>query len=120
MKQIVSTNPAQTRSSLSPLAGAAVPAAKTADYTVLATDNVIVLDGTSATVTATLPAVADLTEPEVFTFICLDKTNAVVIDGNAAETINGAATYTFATAYDTIVIMLVNGEWVVVSEVLNA
>jgi len=53
---------------------------KVADYSALATDYTIVADGSSATVTVTLPA--SPTSGQIFNIACLDSTNAVTIDFN--------------------------------------
>jgi hypothetical protein len=59
-------------------------------YTVTASDYVVILTN-SATKTVNLPAVATTQPGRVYQFICTN-TGAATIDGNASETINGAAT----------------------------
>lgn len=67
--------------------------AKTASYTVTATDRggLIRFSGLAADVTLTLPAVSGLAGFKI-TFANLDSTYGVTVDGNAAETIDGYTT----------------------------
>lgn len=67
--------------------------AKTANYTVAATDRggLIRFSGLSADVTLTLPAVSGLAGFKV-TFVNLDTTYGVTVDGNGTETIDGFTT----------------------------
>ena len=66
---------------------------KTASYTVTANDGVIECDATSAAITLTLPAVASATPGATYTLKKTDSSaNAVMFDGNASETIDGATT----------------------------
>lgn len=76
---------------------------KSANYTIVAGDlgKVINVDATSGAITLTLTAAATLGDG----FWCYvrkadSSANGVVIDPNAAETVNGAATATLSTQYD--------------------
>ena len=65
---------------------------KTGAYTLTAGDFVVLADATSAGFTLTLPTAASITG-RLYHIKKIDASaNAVVIDGNAAETIDGAAT----------------------------
>lgn len=78
-------------------------AAKTADYTVTTADigKTITVDATSAAVTVTLPTVASAADGFVVTIKRIDaSTNAVTIDGNGSETIDGATTLVLSTQYE--------------------
>lgn len=71
--------------------------AVTATTTATATDYVLLCDPATGAITVNLPAVAT-TEPGRPYFIrTTGTTNAVTIDGNAAETIDGAATKVLAS-----------------------
>lgn len=68
------------------------PLSKTADYTVALADGVVLVDATSAPVTITLPTAASASR-RTFIVKKVDATaNAVTIDPNGAETIDGLAT----------------------------
>jgi hypothetical protein len=65
---------------------------KTATYTATLDDTVILVDATGGAVTINLPAAATATD-HVYTVKKVDASaNAVTLDGNGAETIDGAAT----------------------------
>jgi hypothetical protein len=87
--------------------------AKTANYTATASDYAILVNTTTggADVTITLPAAAAVPGR---TYI-IKKVDAsvynVIIDGNAAETIDGAATFTFNTQYQAITVVCDGTEW---------
>lgn len=71
---------------------------KTADYTVLVSDGIVLVDATSGPVTITLYTA---TETKHTPFIAVKKIdasgNAVTIDGAGAETIDGATTISLTT-----------------------
>ncbi len=80
--------------------------AKTASYTVTANDGVIECDATSAAITLTLPAVASATPGATYTLKKTDSSgNAVIWDGNASETIDGALTVSTTTQWASITII---------------
>lgn len=80
-------------------------AAKTADYTVTSSDSFVSCDATGGTVTLTLPTAASISGRN-YTFKKIDSSaNACVIDGNAAETIDGAATYVIAQQNDAVTVI---------------
>ena len=80
--------------------------AKTASYTVTANDGVIECDATSAAITLTLPAVASATPGATYTLKKTDSSgNAVIWDGNASETIDGATTVQTTTQWASITVM---------------
>lgn len=82
-------------------------------------DNTKVLtkcDTTSGSITATLPAAA-LSSGLRLTFIKTDSSaNSLIIDGNAAETINGAATWTSAGQYSSITVICDGTGWFIESQ----
>jgi hypothetical protein len=87
---------------------------KSADYTATATDYVLLVDATSAAVTITLPAVAT-SAGLVYVIKKIDAANNVVIDGNAAETIDGAATVTLSAQWQSKMIACDGTAWFVIS-----
>lgn len=74
----------------------------TTTYTVDRTDSTVFCDATSAAFTVTLPPAAAC---KGFT-VTIKKTdasaNAVTVEGNASETIDGAANVSLADQYDTV------------------
>lgn len=100
-------------------APATVAAAKTAAYTVLNTDRLILADTSGGAFSVTLPPVATA-EGQIVTFKNVGTgTNALTIDGDGSETIDGGATLaTMDAQYDTITLMAGPSEWHVISSVL--
>lgn len=85
-------------------------------YSVLDVDHIILVDTSTAVVTVNLPAVASSEGREI---IVKDKTGDaatynVTIDGNAAENIDGAATLTLVTAYQSITLYCDGTEWLII------
>lgn len=77
----------------------------TASETVEVADDVILADATAGAVTITLPLAAE-SKGRVLTIIKKDSSvNAVTVDGNGAETINGAATQSLAARYDKVTVI---------------
>jgi hypothetical protein len=75
-------------------------AAKTADYTLTLNDHAATFDATAAARTATLPALSTVTAGQEYIVIKIDSSaNALTLDGNAAETINGAANISTTTQW---------------------
>jgi len=71
---------------------------KTASYTAAITDQLAVLDSTSGALTVTLPAAASSTNATLW-FLVKANANTITIDGNAAETIDGATTLVLKNKY---------------------
>lgn len=73
------------------------------------------VDATGGPVTITLP-VANGNEGRQIAIKKVDASvNAVTVDGHAAETIDGAATFSLPTQYDTVVIYCNGSGWDVIS-----
>jgi len=90
------------------------PADKTADYTVLSSDDnaVISMDASGGAKTFNLPAVATTSTGFVVVLRKSDSSsNAVTIDGNGAETINGATTLTLGVQYAAAVLINTGSVW---------
>lgn len=74
-------------------------ATKTSAYTALSTDHTILCDATTAAFSVTLPS-ASTSSGRVFVVVKTDSSgNAITIDPNASETINGSTTTTVTTQY---------------------
>ena len=80
--------------------------AKTVNYTVTANDGVIECDATTGAITLTLPAVSGAVAGTTYTLKKTDSSaNAVIFDGNASETIDGATTVQTTTQWSSITII---------------
>lgn len=90
---------------------------KTGAYTAALTDDVIEGDTSGGAFSITLPAVATATG-KIFTFIRTGAgVNALTIDGNGAETIDGNATDARMDAqYDSVTIYCNGTEWFIIAE----
>jgi hypothetical protein len=85
---------------------------KTGAYT--ATDDDYVIDCTSGTFTVTLPASSGRTGRILI--IKNSGAGTITVDGNGAETIDGAATYSLAVQYATIQIISDGTNWKIISK----
>jgi hypothetical protein len=75
------------------------------------THQVVGVDATSGAKTIALPAAAGCTGQR-YDIIKIDSSaNAVTIDGNGAETINGAATYALSTQWSAITVISNGSSW---------
>jgi len=87
---------------------------KTAAYTAVAlTDTVILCDATTAAFTVTLPTAVGNSGKLFFVKKTDAGGNAVTIDGNGAETIDGAATKALAAQYDSVTIVSDGTNWMI-------
>ncbi len=85
--------------------------AKTAAYTLTDQDYFVECDATGAAFTVTLPA-AVLYKGKAFIIKKADASaNAVTIDGNGAETIDGAATVALAVQYESRTVLSNGVSW---------
>lgn len=83
----------------------------TATTTLTVSDDLLLADATSGAITVNLPAVASLPGRE-FTVKKIDSSaNAVTLDGNASETIDGSTTAALASQYDSVRISNDGSEW---------
>jgi hypothetical protein len=85
---------------------------KTGAYT--ATNDDYVIDCTSGTFTVTLPASSGRTGRILI--IKNSGAGTITVDGNASETIDGAATYSLAVQYATVQIMSDGTNWKIISK----
>lgn len=96
---------------------------KTANYTIVASDKgkMILCDATSGGFTITLLAAATAGNGYKLTVKKTDSSaNAITVDGNGLETIDGATTQTLAAQYDTIEIVCDGSNWRVIMKTVTA
>lgn len=74
----------------------------TAATTLGPTHDVLLVDATSGALTITLPAVSGSSERQYVVKKVDSSGNAVTVDGNASETIDGATTNVLSSQYDTV------------------
>lgn len=94
--------------------------AKSSDYTVTDTDNIRTIGMTTSSTdrTVTLPTAADNTN-RILTIKKVDSgTGKVTIDGEGAETIDGATTYILYLQYDAITLQCDGTGWFIVNKSL--
>jgi hypothetical protein len=83
---------------------------KSANYTVLNTDNVIQV--TSGSITLTLHAANDATRGNNPLWIKNSGTGTVTVDGAGSETIDGQLTFTLGQ-YDSFILVSTGTEWII-------
>ena len=83
------------------------------------THNIIVITASTTASEADLPPAAGVTG-RIYTIKAEDVTNAVTVDPNAAETIDGASLYTFTAADQAITIQSDGTGWIILSEIGTA
>lgn len=87
---------------------------KTAAYTITSADHTILCNATTAAFTVNLPAAAS-NSGRIFVIKKIDASpNAITIDGNAAETIDGATTQTLSTQWATLTIQSNGTSWFII------
>jgi len=82
-------------------------------YAVLLTDDVILGTSGAGGITATLPTAVGITG-KTYDIVKVDAgAGALTVDGNGAETINGAATYSLPNQWDTVTVISDGTNWIV-------
>ena len=84
---------------------------KTTTYTVQKSDRVILCDATGGVFTVTLPPAQDMWNKDIVIKKIDVSANAVTVDGDGAETIEGSATQSLASQYDAIHIISNGTAW---------
>lgn len=84
---------------------------KPADYTILDTDNIIEFDATGGAVTGTLPTAVGIAGKKLFIVKTDSSTNAVTIDGNLSEFINGNLTWQLISKNDGVKLRSNGANW---------
>lgn len=88
---------------------------KSTTYTILISDDIVFGDSSGGTFTFTLPTAVG-NDGKVITIKKIEASfNAITIDGNASETINGSATTTLNTDNETIKIVSDGSNWEILS-----
>lgn len=87
---------------------------KTAAYTATIYDDVILVDATAGAITITLPSATSSTGLRLTVKKADSSANAVTVDGNASETIDGATTKSLAAQWDKITVVCSGAAWYVV------
>lgn len=91
--------------------GVIEPTAKTANYTVTANDEMILGNATGGTITFSLPAITG-TQGKRYYFKKVDNSaNAVIVDPDASETIDGVSNYQLTNQYEGILIESDGSTW---------
>jgi hypothetical protein len=86
----------------------------TATGNVVSGDYLIIADATGGAITMALPPAA-LVPGRIYAFKRINSgANAVVIDPNASETIDGAATYTLSAQWNSVTIMSNGTAWFII------
>lgn len=90
---------------------------KSADYTLTSADDTVVFDTSGAARTATLPAAAS-NSGKIFTIKkdSNSNVNTLTIDGNGAETIDGATTYVLVAPNGYATIQSNGSNWVIIAK----
>ena len=85
-------------------------------YSILDTNGTILCDCTAGAITVNLPAVSGEDAGRTFTIKKIDASgNAVTVDGNASEVIDGATTQTLSAQWDFITIKTNGSAWYIVA-----
>jgi hypothetical protein len=85
---------------------------KTADYTATTSDSLIIADGTSNTVTITLPTAVGITG-RLYRIKCVDDTYQVDVSTTSSQTIDGSLTKTLAQ-WDCLNVISNGSDWMVI------
>jgi hypothetical protein len=86
----------------------------TATGAALATDYLLLVDATSAAVTVNLPAVADANGSLIVVKKVDASVNAVTIDADGTETIDGATTQSLTSQWDALTLACDGSDWYIV------
>ena len=102
------------RNALHSAMGVSAYSSKTTNYTALESDETLDVDATAGAVTITLPAVATTRVGKRYTVRKVDtSTNAVIVDGNASETIDGDTTQILFTQYTSLTLVNTGTAWLI-------
>ncbi len=82
-----------------------------ANLSVAEAGTIQVINTTSGSITMTLPDATTVDNGTWYTFLKLVAANSMIIDGYAAQLVNGAANITDATAYAKYTVMAYEGNW---------
>ncbi len=106
-------NAADIQNFLASVMGVIAWVSKTANYTLTESDHYVSVDATAGAVTITLPASASTRVGKRYTVNKIDAGgNAVTVDGNGAETIEGSANVSLATQWSKVTVVNNGTSWV--------
>jgi len=89
--------------------------AVTATATLATTDWMLTADATGGAITVNLPAVSGIADGYTFLVVRLNSgANAVTLDGNGSETINGATTFALSSQYAYAWVVKVSTGWIII------
>lgn len=88
---------------------------KTTTYTATADETVILASSSGGPWTLTLPAAASFTNKDLLIKKTDSSLNAITIDGNGSETIDGATTTTLNTQYESVRIVCDGSNWFIMA-----
>jgi hypothetical protein len=86
----------------------------TSAYTVSLNDAFVPVNATSGAITVTLPKVAECKGKMIVIKKTDASANAVTVDGNGSETIDGATTNALSSQYDSVSLMSDGTQWLIV------
>ena len=93
---------------------------KTAAYTATSGDDVIAGDTSGAAFSITLPPAGNVTGKHLkFIYTDTGTSNALTIDGNGSETINGTITTVLTSQFETLTIVSDGSNWQVLDRQVN-
>lgn len=89
---------------------------KIAAYTITAADSFVACDATAGAFTITLPTASGIAGREYTVKKTDASVNAVTVDANGAQTIDGALTYALAAQFATVVVVSDGSNWLIKSK----
>jgi hypothetical protein len=116
LPQMIGRDP-QTRTWAQQVTGNAIVRSVTTTYSAEATDSTILCNATGAAFTVTLPKAASC-KGHVLILKKVDASgNAITVDGNGAETVDGAANYPLAAQWDSVTVQSDGTNYVIIASV---
>lgn len=113
--KILDANVTRAKLATGAVAPVSITATKTTAYTALITNDFIPCDASSAAFTVALPAASTATGHRLWIQKIDSSVNAVTIDGDASETINGSTTIKLASQYEIVQIYCNGTAWFIVA-----
>lgn len=92
---------------------------KTSSYTLVDDDDILNGDATSGALTFTLPPVSGRTGKRYTIRKTDSSTNAVIIDGDGSEQVEGAANYELLNAGELVTVLCTGTDWIIVEKKLR-
>jgi hypothetical protein len=111
--KILDANVTRAKLAVGAIGRASLPAAKTTTYTAASTDDVIRCDTSGGGWTLTLFSAASLSGRRLTIIKTTSDFNVLTIDGDGSETINGSASTTLNTQYESVTLVSDGTNWVI-------